>query len=109
MLLSINMLIWTLNERPYWRKSEHLQEGINECVVIIVCYGLIVVSDFVDPIETVVKKYNGYLIIGIITLVAFVFLVIIIFAIIINAYKSVAERINKYNIKKENKKKNKDK
>ena len=96
MLLSIQMLIFTLNERPYWRKSDHVAEGINECVVIFVCYGLVIVSDFVDPIETVVKKYNGYFIISIITLVAFVFLVIIIFTIIINAYKSVAERIDKY-------------
>ena len=77
---------------------------MNESVVIFVCYALIIVSDFVDPIETIVKKYNGYFIIGIITLVAFVFLVIILLSLIINAFKSISNTIKNYKKKKDNKK-----
>ena len=70
-------------------KGNALQEAINETMVIIVSYAMILVTDFVDPINIQIKKMNGYFIIGIITCVAFVYIGIILVGLAVKAIKKV--------------------
>ena len=74
---------------------------MNEIVVIVVCYNLILVTDFVDPINKAIKKHNGYMIIGLITLVIIIYVALIIYdmlkAFILKCYELYKRRKQRIN------------
>jgi hypothetical protein len=83
------MFIFIFNWRPYWKRSEHITEGINEIVVIIICYMLMIVTDYLDPLYTFHKKTNGYMIIGTITFVALAYIGSIFVGLVMKALRKL--------------------
>ena len=57
--------------------------------MILICYHLIVFSDFVPSYEDSVKMYNGYSMIAIIMIVTFVYVVLIVYPIILMIVNTV--------------------
>ena len=72
------MAIVILNSLPLNLRSDNVSESMNEVVIILICYHLMVVTDFVPMYERQVKLVNGYSMISIICLTAFVYILFII-------------------------------
>ena len=58
-------------------------EALNEVVVIIACYHLLVVTDFVDQINEQIKKVNGYMLIAFILFVLVSYIASIVYNMIV--------------------------
>ena len=66
-MISVFMMIITVNQKPYMSNIENYGETLNEVVIIIVLYHVILASDFAPSYELDLKRINGYSMIGIIT------------------------------------------
>ena len=80
--MSIHTIIIIQNNKPFWKQVDNKIETLNEIVVVLICYNLMVVTDFVMPIFADVKKGNGYVIIALIVLVVLLYLAFIIYGMI---------------------------
>ena len=79
MMMSVIMMIITVNLKPYQSKLENFGETMNEIAIIIVLYHVIIASEFAPSYELLLKRYNGYSLIGLVTLAVIGYLVYIVF------------------------------
>ena len=89
------MAIVILNSRPLNSLNDNLSEALNEMVIIIICYHLMVISDFVPFYERDLKQIFSYAMISVICVTTFVYILIIIvstFMILFNTLKTKYEK-----------------
>ena len=67
------MIIIILNSLPFSNTSNAIKESINECILVVICYHLLLVTDFVPDYELDIKTYNGYSIISLIIITIVVY------------------------------------
>ena len=91
-------MILSLNSFPYQKNSDNYSEALNEAIILVVIYHILVVSDLVSVFEFEAKTINGYSMI-------FVIILSVLFTLCIIIYKSVIEpcskKIKKYLNRKE--------
>ena len=90
------MIILILNTLPFSNNTTSFKEATNETIVLIICYHLIIVSDFVPEYKIKIKEYNGYSIITIIILTMLVYLAYIISPLFRIAFKYIQPYYLKY-------------
>ena len=92
MFISELMMITVMNSKPYQSNMENISECVNEVVVILVSYCLVVFSDFVPEYELEVKEANGNILISIVLVVACVYIIMIVYS----AFMELVRKGKKY-------------
>ena len=72
-------MILSLNSFPYQKNSDNYSEALNEAIILVVIYHILVVSDLVSVFEFEAKTINGYSMIFVIILSVLFTLCIIIY------------------------------
>lgn len=78
--------------KPFSCSRKNREECINEVVVIICCYHLMLLSDFVPTYEVEFRKYVGFSMIIVTSLVALYFLFSIITSILLPPIKNLKKK-----------------
>ena len=89
MFLSGAMMIITLNSNPYQNNITNLIESFNEFCILIVCYHLMVVSDFVPKQSIEEKIGSGYSMVIFVTFISVTYL----FYILIPLFFAIIEKM----------------
>ena len=71
---------------------DNISESFNEFFIVFVCYHLMIISDFVDPIEVDVKDTTSYSLVIIIALVTLFYISSIILTAIMEWYTKRKEK-----------------
>ena len=87
------MMIMVMNSKPFSTNMESISECLNEIVVILVSYCLMIFSDFVPAYNLQVKDFDGYFLIGIVTVVTCVYVYTIIASILMNLVDKIREKL----------------
>ena len=94
--ISLIMMIMVMNSKPFSTNMESISECLNEIVVILVSYCLIIFSDFVPSYNLQVKDSVGFILVIMITVVTCVYVYIIISSVLIKLVDIIK---NKYEIR----------
>ena len=55
MFISLALIITVMNSMPFYVQRNNYTESLNEACLLILCYHLLIFSDFVPAYETIVK------------------------------------------------------
>ena len=90
--------------RPYKTLTLNVSECVNEVIITIVCYHLILLSDFVPQANQEMKIASGFSMISIISLTVLGFLMMIVYPIATGVFAGMSIAYRKYKFNKQKKK-----
>jgi hypothetical protein len=80
--MEIFMIIIILHSKPYSTLKENIIQSLNEVIIVILCYHLILTSEYVPFNYVMLKKLNSFSMLSIVSLVLFVYISSIIYSLV---------------------------